>query len=692
MAAGTIESRLIISAADKTGVVIDALALKIEALEKKISGFEKASASASKGTGRNFEQAAQSAERFNKVLDTTVKKTREMERAAGAMNKLGAAMMLFGGSTAAHSVKSFAGASAVTYRSFDDLVRYQRAIMGISPDEQKPFISQALSMGSKTPYNDIQVLEAQLSLVQRGVNKDFVRPIVEVASQYAQAMNASLPEAAKTIEGIIFSTGKSVEDAESALKVAKSTVDRAVKLAKIGGLDDEDIRQLYKYGGQSGSVGGLSDGTFGAMAALMRRSNIRGDEAGVAIRAIAGRLVSPTTKALAAYNTMGIDVSKYMPAGTSMSADTVSQMVKQKFGKTLTRSQMAKLGGLFDDPDQIGSMESFSTGATDILKSSFLNKKGKLGVQDSQKLSKALNEYYRLSVSKFDSEGLLRAIIASNPSLAQANSIFGVQQGGRFMSIGGHLHEFEDYKKKLDTVPEGFAQSIGDERMGGFAGALTRAEGAVKNFETALGRAHDSIMTQGLDVFSNLVNAASKMPDELIRGATAVVAFTTAAVAAEGALKALAIAGMRPGGVGGSWGWLALATGLGWLWGEANAKVGPEGARHRAEFIPQNSEQMGALRARQEELQGRIDAVRKSSSSPEEFEGRSRILQSELNQIGARISEAMQGSAQITVKVETGADFRATVTGIVKEHLKGVNINASGVGSSGKTLPDPAAP
>jgi hypothetical protein len=54
---GTLESRLVISAQDKTGVVIDALAAKIEALEKKIAAFDRASAIADKTMGRGLTNA-----------------------------------------------------------------------------------------------------------------------------------------------------------------------------------------------------------------------------------------------------------------------------------------------------------------------------------------------------------------------------------------------------------------------------------------------------------------------------------------------------------------------------------------------------------------------------------------------------------------------------------------------------------
>lgn len=89
------------------------------------------------------------------------------------------------------------------------------------------------------------------------------------------------------------------------------------------------------------------------------------------------------------------------------------------------------------------------------------------------------------------------------------------------MSVGGKLSLFDDYVSRLEHVTEGFAHQIAEERMAGFAGALTRAEGAVKNFETAIGRANDAWATKALDIFSSVINSLSKFDQATLLAGTA---------------------------------------------------------------------------------------------------------------------------------------------------------------------------
>lgn len=71
----------------------------------------------------------------------------------------------------AHSVAHGAGEVIKTYREFDKERRFGKAVMGLTDDEQAPLVAQAIHMGAKTKFNDIQVLEAQRELAARGLTK-----------------------------------------------------------------------------------------------------------------------------------------------------------------------------------------------------------------------------------------------------------------------------------------------------------------------------------------------------------------------------------------------------------------------------------------------------------------------------------------------------------------------------------------
>lgn len=539
-----LQATAIIDIVDKTSGKIDLIAKKLLSLSRltktvgQVEGFN-----AFDRVARGLERGATAAQALDRSLSAIrgIEKADRIaagfDRAANAMKRANseaakmsrsAALGVVGGLAAekvAHAAGHGVHSVVETYKDFDDKRRYQKAILGLTDEQQKPFIDQALRMGAHTPFNDIQVLEAQLDLAQRGVDQRFIRPIVEMAADYAQAMNAQLPEAAKTIEGILFSTGKHMTDMDTALKTAQRVVDYSVKLGKIGGLDNEDIKQFFKYGGQPGSVAGFSDPVLGAMAAMMRRSNIRGDEAGVAVRSFASHLVAPTRTGVAALQSLGVDYNKFVKTPGALSPDNLDMMVATNFGRHLTQGQRKKLSDVLTDGETIGNREDFISKVTGIVGETFdKTKKGELKASDSAKIAKVAGKFWQMSLEGIDTEGLLRAVIASNPTIAQANAIFGAQQGGRFMSIGGKLEMFDDYVQRLATVTEGFAKHIGEERMAGFSGALTRAEGAVKNFETAIGRANDGWATKSLDVFSAALNAVSKFDQATLEAGTALTA------------------------------------------------------------------------------------------------------------------------------------------------------------------------
>lgn len=423
---------------------------------------------------------------------------------------------------AAHGAKRFGERVLETYKDFDDIVRYQRAVMSITPEQQKPMIDQAIGLGATTKYNDLQVLHAQLDLAQRGISRDVIVPITKAAANLGMALNTDLPTAAKTLEGILFSTGDQLHDGAAAIAAANKMASYATKLSKIGGMDEEDIRQFFKYGGASGHVAGLSNESMGAIAAILRRSNIRGDEAGVATRAFAAKLVSPTSKGLGALATMGIDYSKYTKMPGGLSVDNFEKKFRQDFGKNLTKDQRARLGEIFSNDEAITDRGKFTAAVTEAVSGSFAKtKKGKLSAKDQKDIARSVGGFHKYSTESVDAEGLLRAIIAANPTLAQLNAMFTEKQGARAAILAkGGLPLFDDYYSKLKNAGDNFHVEIAEQRMAGFAGAVDRAAGAVMNFQTAVGRANDSLGTGIANSVSTVLNSLSKLPEPVTRVAT----------------------------------------------------------------------------------------------------------------------------------------------------------------------------
>lgn len=547
------EAKLVISADDKTGAAFSEIERKIKNLSAVGSQVRSISGSVSR-MAEGIGSAAPALAQANAQVGRLSQAVASMGRVAGAGAMIAAPVL-------AMEAKNFSQAVIHTYREFDNIRRYQKAILGLSDSEQKPFVDQAIHMGATTRFNDLQVLHAQLDLAQRGVKKDFIQPFVQEGANYAGAMDTDLPSAVKTLEGIIFSTGKHIEDAGEAFKVMKHAVDFSVKLAKSGGMDNEDISALYKYGGLPGSLAGLSDPTFGAMAALMRRANIRGDESGVAIRAISSSLVSPTNKGLMAMEAAGVHYNQFsrMPGG--LSTANLQAALSRKLGIKFTAGDTAALDAITGDPDLVTDQDKFVPAIVDALKEKFITQKGKVSAQGSERIAKAAASFFKMSIESIDVEGLLRALMRSHLNLSQANAIFGPKQGGRAMAALGNEALFNEKYEELKHVPEGFAASISEQRMAGFDGAMQRLEGALKNVETAFGRANDSPMTLLADSAAKAAQHLAEADASLLRFITVVGGAAIAVMSFESAVKVAAAIQTAAGGGGGLIGGLAASSG-----------------------------------------------------------------------------------------------------------------------------------
>ncbi|MGU3665804.1 phage tail tape measure protein [Methylobacterium sp. A49B] len=421
-----------------------------------------------------------------------------------------------------HKIHEGTDATLHTYKEFDFLSRKQQAVADLTDDELKSRQLQGRHLGGTTQFNDLQVMHAQLDLAQRGVKKEFVEPFINEIVNYAQAMGSTLPDAAKTMEGIVFSTNQDVEDPASALKTMRKNVDQAVKLAKIGGLDNEDVKEAFKFGGPSGSGAGLHNETMGAIFALLRRSGFAGSEAGVATRAAASKLVSPTNKGLGALAAMGLNYNDYVTMPLGNRPEIVEGAFKQKFGKGFTAAQKQRMDDLINNPDIFGDQQKFIEGATDIAGSSFeKNKKGKMKVTDQKALAKVFGGLWSNMIESVDTERLFHDFLNSNPTLSQANAFFTDKHGGKIMALARKAALFDEYVEKLKHTPEGFAGDIGRKINAGYYGASTRVVGTRLNMESSVGQAIDPFITRFDTMKADFQQAIAELPKSVLAAGAA---------------------------------------------------------------------------------------------------------------------------------------------------------------------------
>lgn len=454
------------------------------------------------------------------------------------------------------------GAKTAFFNSvnMDEATRFQRAVGGISPGDQKPLTTQAFKIGQETRYTNQDVVDAQTQIIQAGVRDiDTVIALTEAVKNYSLAMRVTMEEGADTVRSVLQSTNKDISDPEKAKAVADAMVNFVVDMAKRGGMADEDIRQFFKYGGASGKASGFSDSTLGSVGIQLRRGGMRGDEAGVFMRSASGKMVAPTSKGLDALNAMGLSYSDYVSMPDVLSSDNIERKFQRDFGKRLSKNQKADLTdlletGTFIDPKSGEEMPIsadqgiFTEQVANVLSGSFKkNKKGEMNAKDAQALAQSIAEYYKLAAESVDVERLFNDIMSANPSLAQLNAMFTERQGGRAATVRDRYASFKADKAGLENVPSDRAKKIGDEVHGGVYGEWMQATGAVETLFTKIGQDWEVVVSPMLRGFSNTVDAIANLPSSLRMLGTAA---TAAAIALGGIAASRVLSGLLGFGSG----------------------------------------------------------------------------------------------------------------------------------------------
>lgn len=515
---------------------------------------------------------------------------KQQKAAERAENRRAALGVLAGGAgiAAAHTVKTVGKKALTSAAEFDIGVRKQRVFTDIGEEEQKALIKQALRIGQDTPYTNLDVVKAQTKAMQ-GLPASFSAKlraevgegIIENVKNYAMIMEADLEKSAEALRSYLQQTGKDISTKEKALAEANKATNQLVRMAKLGGMSDEDVQQFMKFAGAPGSVAGLSSESLMTLAALARRGGLRGDEAGVAIRSMASKLSSPTQAGLAAMDNAGIRYSSYKTMPDAVNQSGLENHFKRRLGKGFTPETAAAIKRAMSDPANIQDQGKFISAVTKAVEEQYgrKTKNGQTRASDLQAIAKAAREFHKTMGGKVDMERLVGDLMASNLSLDQLNAILTDKHGGKFAVTQRQRDEYNASRKQIADAgndPD-FAKKKADEIYAGLGGALKKLEGSIETFYQQLGTSNESwlrplITSAGdlVDKFSNLstttqqiltaiglvgggaaaVGGTMALIRTLVTGGGSAAALTGSAAALDASAAALTAAAVRLGGAG----------------------------------------------------------------------------------------------------------------------------------------------
>lgn len=448
-----------------------------------------------------------------------------------------AGMASAAGLYASHKVRAGTRATLHTYREFDNERRFAKAVLGLSDEEMAPLVDQAIHGGATTKFNDIQYLHGQRDLAARGVKRDAILGMMPHAAALGMATDLSLPEAVKMIESGIFMFKKPTDTVDSAASSAKQTADVMTLAMKASGMTPEDISQIYKYGAPSAKMAGVSEQNLLAFGGVLKKAGIGGDEGGVAWRALMATLQNPTAGARTALLANGMDYARYQRVPDSMALDPFVRDVAAKYGVVLDDKAKGALGKVFANKGMISDPSKFAPAVMDVL-SEYL---GGDDAKSKKSIAGLARRYRDASMKGVDANAFFGDLFQNlKGNLQFANQLFGSKQGSRIATALNDPDTFAKVLEMLNNKSDGYAKKISDERMAGFDGAVSRFEGAIKNLETAVGRAWDSDgkggpLTTVTDYLGQLVQKTAELPSGLVQGLSAALGVAGISAGAAGA-------------------------------------------------------------------------------------------------------------------------------------------------------------
>jgi hypothetical protein len=489
LAAAEAPTRALESAHRRAAAQVSAAARAFELQKNEVLAAKRAL----EGYGVPAKMAVSEQDRLRKSIERTTSAMAKQARNAARREELSGAAGIVG-LMAAHEVGHATHATLETYREFDKERRFGKAVMGLTDDEQKPLVDQAIHLGSKTKFNDIQVLESQRELAARGLKKDQIMGMIGPASDLGMSLDLKLPDAVKQMEGAIFGFKKDISTTAAALASAKQTADLQVKAAKISGMTPEDIKEAYKFGATPARMSGVSEQTLLAFAGISKKANMGGDESGVAFRALIAAAQSPTRGAKEALLANGLDYKKYQKAPDKLVLDPFVRNIAAQYGVKLDGNAKEGLGKIFSDKALISDPAKFTPAVMEFLSDNL----GGDDAKSKKSIAGAANRYRDKSMGGIDVNGFIEDLMTKLPgNLQLSNAIFGAKQGSRIATALGDPDTFKHMIDELLNHSQDYAAKISAERMSGFDGAVSRFEGAVKNLETAVGRSWDKDGTGG---------------------------------------------------------------------------------------------------------------------------------------------------------------------------------------------------
>lgn len=203
------------------------------------------------------------------------------------------------GSKAVQAAGKFAIDAVKSYATFEGTLKQVQIVAGGTQADMDMLGDKAIEIGSKTSKGAQEVVEAMVDFAKLGFTATETADAMEGIVYAAEASGSAVDTTAQIVAAALNTWNLAASDSEHIADVLAETANKTAA-------DMTDLGYTFQYAGASAQLGGASMEQLAAYTGIMADQGIRGSKAGTALRTAFTNLTSPTDKAAAALDELGI--------------------------------------------------------------------------------------------------------------------------------------------------------------------------------------------------------------------------------------------------------------------------------------------------------------------------------------------------------------------------------------------------
>lgn len=205
------------------------------------------------------------------------------------------------GSKAVAAAGKFAVEASKDYAHFEGTLKQVQIVAGGTQADMDMLGEKAIEIGGKTSKGAQEVAEAMVDFAKLGFTASETADAMEGIVYAAEASGSAVDTTAQIVASALNTWNLAASDSEHIADVLAKTANQTAA-------DMTDLGYTFQYAGASAQLGGASMEQLAAYTGIMADQGIKGSKAGTTLRTAFTNLTSPTDKAAAALDSLGISL------------------------------------------------------------------------------------------------------------------------------------------------------------------------------------------------------------------------------------------------------------------------------------------------------------------------------------------------------------------------------------------------